>query len=323
MDTNRPAGAVEVNNKLSLAERIDRKSALFDPCGLALVALFLANICLAMGPWLVRVAGEANGIGPLSAAFWRLTLAIPLLLVISRTFEPSDTRPPIRRLIVIAAVGVIFAADLASWHLGIVRTKLANASLFGNSTSLLFPIYGFIIARAAPSRLQVGALAFGLAGALIMLGRSYELSPDNFIGDALCLLAGALYTIYLIAIDRARTQVGAWTILSYSTIGGAPALLLFALIAGERIWPDNWTSLIALALVAQVIGQALMIYALGKFKPVVIGVALLVQPIVGSIIGLVGYGELLGVVDVVGALCIAGAMILVLYGRTNKADLFD
>lgn len=212
----------------------------------------------------------------------------------------------------IAAVGLIFAADLASWHLGIVRTRLANAALFGNSTSLIFPIYGFILARAMPSRLQFTALLLGILGAVIMLGRSYELSADNLVGDALCLLAGGLYTLYLIAIDRMRMGSGPWTILTFSTIGGAPALLLFAWLGGEQLWPGNWAAPIALALLSQVIGQALLIYSLSHFKPIVIGIALLVQPVVGAVIGWIGYSEALLPIDLVGALCIGLAMILVL-----------
>lgn len=279
---------------------------------LAVAALLVGNICLAIGPWLVRAVGQTDGIGPLGAGFWRLALAIPALLVLMRSARPREPAITPLQMLGIAAVGVIFAADLASWHLGIVRTKLANAALFGNSTSLIFPVYGFIVARMAPSRAQLIALLLGFTGAVIMLGRSYEVSAENLVGDALCLLAGGLYTLYLIAIDRMRARSGPWTILTFSTIGGAPALLLFAAIAGEELWPQNWTTLFALALIAQVIGQALLIYTLGQFKPIVIGIALLVQPVVGGLIGWIGYREALGPIDLIGAACIAVAMILVL-----------
>ena len=46
--------------------------------------------------------------------------------------------------------GLFFAADLAAWHEGILSTKLANATLFGNFASFLFAIYGFILLRRLP-----------------------------------------------------------------------------------------------------------------------------------------------------------------------------
>ena len=46
---------------------------------LAFLALILANIMLSLGPVLVRLAD----VGPVAAAFWRLTLALPVLLLLA------------------------------------------------------------------------------------------------------------------------------------------------------------------------------------------------------------------------------------------------
>ena len=46
---------------------------------LAFPALIFANLFLAAGPWLVRLAQDQGQIGPVSAGFWRLALAVPLL----------------------------------------------------------------------------------------------------------------------------------------------------------------------------------------------------------------------------------------------------
>src|SRR3712207_7706205 len=81
------------------------------------------------------------------------------------------------------ALPVFFAADLAAWHYSIGLTKLANASLFGNTSSLLFPVYGFIVARMLPKGLQALAFALALVGAALLLGSSYELSARHLRGD--------------------------------------------------------------------------------------------------------------------------------------------
>ena len=46
---------------------------------LALLFVAVANVALAFGPWFVRVADT----GPVASAFWRITLAAPLMLVMS------------------------------------------------------------------------------------------------------------------------------------------------------------------------------------------------------------------------------------------------
>jgi drug/metabolite transporter (DMT)-like permease len=80
---------------------------------------------------------------------------------------------------------------------------------------------------------------------------------------------------------------------------------------GEPIWPRDWGAVIGLALASQVLGQGAMIYALGKLSPLIVGLALLIQPVVGGTIGWVAYGETLAWPDLVGAAMVAVALVLV------------
>jgi drug/metabolite transporter (DMT)-like permease len=272
-----------------------------------LPALILGNLCLAFGPWFVRMAD----VGPVSAAFWRISLAVPFLFLIARAVGDPPRKLTKPMLMIFAFSGALFAADLACWHIGILQTKLANSNLLGNSTSFLLPLYAFVVAREWPTRMQ--SLALGLAGigAALLLGRSFELSPQNFAGDLLCLLAGVFYTGYLILMGRARVGMGQWPVLAWSTIMSALPLLVFALAVGERLIPTNWTPLIALAFLSQIAGQGLMIYAIGRIAPLIFGITLLLQPVVAATIGWIVYDERLGLADWIGAALIGLALILV------------
>ncbi|NJC34908.1 drug/metabolite transporter (DMT)-like permease [Sphingomonas jejuensis] len=221
----------------------------------------------------------------------------------------------------LALGGIFFAADLAAWHLGIEQTKLANATLFGNAASFLFPIYGFLAARMLPSRSQAAALALAAAGAVLLLGQSYELSPQNLVGDLLSLLAGIFYTVYLVAIDTARRRLDPWRVLAFTTVAGLAPMLLFAHLLGEAIWPRAWWSLAGLAVVSQLLGQGFLVYAMGHVRPVVVGVAFLLQPIMSAVIGWVVYAEAMGAADLVGASAIAAAIVLVRRGSAEGGSL--
>ena len=80
-----------------------------------------------------------------------------------------------------------------------------------------------------------------------MMGGSYDLSIGNLKGDLLCLLAGILYTAYLLVVQRARGRLESWSILAVSSAVSAPLLLAFALMLGERVMPGHWTPLVILA----------------------------------------------------------------------------
>ncbi len=277
------------------------------PLRFGLTALLIGNLCLAFGPVFVRMADT----GPVASAFWRIALAIVPLFVIARMVgEPAKALP--KSMIALFAIsGLLFAADLAAWHLGIFETKLANANLLGNSTSFLLPLYTFAAARVWPTRMQGTALALAATGALLLMGRSYELSPQNLVGDLLCVLAGAFYTGYLILMARARDTMPQWAVLAWSTVMSALPLLITALLLGERVLPSDWAPLIALAFFSQILGQGLMIYAIGRVAPLLFGLTLLIQPMISASFGWIIYGERLGTLDWIGAGLIALALILV------------
>ena len=281
---------------------------------LAFAALLAGNVALAFGPWLVRLADT----GPIAAGFWRLALAVPFLLLLARaTGQGWGPGLPASLIGGVALGGWFFAADLGAWHLGIHLTKLANATLFANLSSFAFAAYGFWLARRLPSRAQAAALALAAAGVALLMGGSYELSPRYLRGDLLCLAAGVLYTGYLVAIDRARGRVAPLPLLALASLAAAPPLLGAALLAGEAVIPRDWTPLLLLAIGSQVVGQGLLVFAMGHLSPSVVGLGLLTQPATAALIGWLVYGERMTPLDGVGALAIAAALVLIRREQTS------
>jgi drug/metabolite transporter (DMT)-like permease len=92
---------------------------------------------------------------------------------------------------------------------------------------------------------------------------------------------------------------------------GAAMLLPFSLLIGEKVIPDNWAFVIVLAISSQVIGQGLLVYAIGGLSPLVVGLTLLTQPAISASVGWAVYGETLQPFDWVGAIAIAAALVLV------------
>ena len=246
------------------------------PHPLAFPALLVGNVALAFGPWLVRLADT----GAVATGLWRLVLAVPFLFLVARTVGQPLHKPSRALVVIIAVAALFYALDLAAWNAGIRMTKLGNATLFGNSGSFVFAIYGLWLAQRAPSSRQAVALLLAAGGSGLLMSGSYELSPRNFAGDLLTLVAGLLYGGYLIFIERARTQLQPMP------------LLIFAISS-------------------QVIGQGLLVYSIGTLPPLVVGLALLTQPAVAATVGWLAYGEGLSMTDLAGAVAIAAALVLV------------
>ena len=269
-------------------------------------ALLGGNAALALGPLWVRLADT----GPVSAGFWRLALAIPFFVLLARINRQPLTGMSRGVLLAVLAGGVFFALDLSSWHLGIELTRLGNATLFGNSGSILIAAWGLIALRRAPRMPEWLAFAAAIAGSAILLGRSLEIDRTTLIGDLLCLLAGFLYTFYILLAQRGRAVLGGWALLFWSSLIGLPVMAGFALALGEPFWPTDWTPVIALAFTSQLIGQGLLVYALRHFPPLVIGLALLTQPTIAVVVGWLWFGEVLALPDLIGMALVAAGLVL-------------
>lgn len=278
-------------------------------------ALVAGNLALALGPWTVRLADT----GPVAAGFWRLALALPLLALMARANRQRLVGGFSRAVwLAVAGAGVFFAFDLAAWHAGIQQTRLGNASLFGNSGSIIVMAWGLISLRRLPRPGEVLAFVSAIAGAAILMGRSLEIDTATLRGDLLCLLAGFFYAVYILLLGSARARLGGWSLLFWSSVIGAPLLLFLALLLGEQVWPQSWWPLLALALGSQVIGQGLLIYSLRHFSALVIGLMLLTQPAVSVLIGWLAFDETLGLLDGLGMALVAASLVIVRAGDRGQ-----
>lgn len=264
-------------------------------------ALMAGNMALAVGPWFVRHADS----GPVSAGFWRLLLAVPILFALALANREKVIGYTRLTWLAMAGAGVFFGLDIASWHIGIGMTRMANATLFGNSGSLVVIAVGLLALHRAPRAGEWLAFVLAIGGSAILLGRSLELGRTTLVGDLFCITAGLLYAGYILLLQKPRAQLGSWGLVAWSSVAGAPVMLVTALLMGEPVWPGIWWPLLALALLGQVTGQGLLIYAMRHFTPLVFGLALLTQPAISVALGWLAFGETLVPVDFLGMAMVA------------------
>jgi drug/metabolite transporter (DMT)-like permease len=274
-------------------------------------ALAGGNVALALGPWLVRLSDA----GPVATGFWRLVLALPALALLAMMNCQKLTGLQRRTGLAVAGAGVFFALDLASWHIGIHQTRLGNATLFGNSGSLIVMAWAIVALRRAPHRGEWLALGAAVAGAAVLFGRSLEMSAATLAGDLLCLLAGFFYAFYILLLQSERRHFGNWSLLALSSLFGAPVLLGIALFLGEPVLPGHWGPLVLLAFSSQIVGQGLLVYALRHFPPLIIGLMLLTQPSIAVLAGWFAFGETLTAWDAAGMILVAAALVLARTGQ--------
>ena len=246
----------------------------------ALTALILGAVGIGWAPIFVRFAG-ADGVGPSAAAFWRLTLSIPIAWL----WAARDPRVGSwKERLQLCLPGLFFAGDLAIWHWSIHWTSVANATLLANFQPVLVTLGGWLIFGRRFKRLFLVGMVLALVGAVLLVGAS---SGGQLKGDLLGLLTAVFYASYFLSVGWLRERFPTSTILAYTVTAAAIILAPIALASGEPLAGYSlagWLDVIGLAVVSQIIGQGLVIYALAHLPAHFSAVTLLLQPAIAALL---------------------------------------
>jgi drug/metabolite transporter (DMT)-like permease len=300
-----------------MREPIDRPSER-RVAALAVIALLTGAACIGTSALWVKVS-EA---GPVSTAFWRVFLALPLLWVwaLAERNRPSLAGSAADRRLMIWA-GLFFAGDLAVWHWSIVLTSVANSTLLANLAPIFVTLAAWVLFHRTPSGRFLAGLATALAGMAVLIGGDFRLGGKEVLGDALGVVTAMFYAGYQLVVTRLRASVSTASIMAWSGVITAAALLPLALASGERFFPltdGGWGKLIGLALVSQVVGQSLIAYAMAHLPATFSSVGLLFQPVTAALFAWILLGETLGWIEISGAVVVLIGIRLVHQAETAR-----
>lgn len=273
---------------------------------IALAALIAGAIGIAFSPIFVRL----SEVGPTATAFWRVAIAVPALWVWMSMRPPGSSpgraRKPqgLRDAVRLCTAGLFFAGDLVAWHWSIAFTSVANSTLLANFAPIFVTLACWLLFKETFSRTFVLGLALAILGAVVLMGQSVNLGMNHLFGDGLGMLTAVFYAGYILSVGRLRAEFSTATIMTWSSLTTAVAVLPAVLVSGESLIPGSaygWGILLGLALFSHVGGQSLIAYALAHLPPAFSSVSLLVQPAAAAVIAWVLLGEPLGPWQAAGA----------------------
>jgi len=292
----------------------------------AFAAVFVGATAIGFAPLFVRLSKE---VGPSMTAAYRVLLALPLLWIWwrmeQRGAKPSPQPASARDFGGLAVAGLLFVADLALWHWSLHLTTVTNSTLLTNLAPVVVTVaaWMFLHERLTPTFLVGMMLA--LAGAVMLVGRSFQIERQHLWGDALSVFTALFYAGYLLSVKLLRRRYSVATIMSWSGLVSGPGFAVVGWLSGEKMVPvsgHGWLVLALLALVCHVAGQCLIGYGLGHLPASFSAVSLLWQPVVAAALAWAVLNEGLGLLQVAGGVVILLG-IATASGTLNRAGTTD
>lgn len=239
-----------------------------------LAALGVIGIA-ASGPLMAATSAPA-----LTMSFWRTALGGAALGGAAGLRKRGELRALKRADL----AGIGFAALMLAAHFGFWVSSLKLTSV-ASSTSLVCLQMAWVAlfsrlrgVRVAPGVLAGIAVAF--AGVAVISGFDFSLSPRAVLGDLLALLGGAFAALYTMAGARARRNLSTTTYAALCYGGCALVLLAACLLSGQQLTgfaPQVWLLILAVALLAQILGHTVFNHLLAVMSPIVVSLIILLE----------------------------------------------
>ncbi len=269
---------------------------------------------------------------PSTGAFFRMLYALPALAILAYLTRSDDQRSSRTRWMAFGA-GLILAPDMLSYHSSMIFIGVGIATLLGNSQVIIVTLVSWRLFGERPNPAILMSLPIVLVGLVLISGisDSEPFGVDPIKGVIFGIAAAFFYSSFLILFRYSNRELAPATNVQLdATAGAALGLLILGLLPLQSAsidpielqpsWPGHaW--LVVLAIVCQVGGWTAIAYALPRLPAAHTSFAILLQPVLTLIWGVVLFDEDPSTNQSIGILMVLISIITVtVYGSASSSS---
>jgi drug/metabolite transporter (DMT)-like permease len=281
-----------------------------------------------------------DDVPPILKASWRLQVTALILLppflyqlIAFRRDSPDQFPRLCERRVILAVVGsaICLWIHFASWVWSLDHTSLTHSLLFVTAHPLVIVSGLYLMGRSINRKQATGAIVGFLGAAITLLGVTTE-GDVTLIGDAAAFIGAIAIVGYLVAGRYLRGWMPLFIYAFPVTLIAAVLLALSSMVVEGSTLSAlttttsllGWSDLVYLPAIAYLafgpglIGHTGINAVLRYFPPIIISVAVLFEPLVGSLIGwLLGTAVAPGLFTLLGGPFLVAGVILVTLGLSE------
>ena len=286
------------------------------PSGIVVgLVLLLGVLAASTAALFIRLAYEVEGSGSIGLglvlAAVRLSVASLVLLPAWWGLRKAPRGAGARGYAVLA--GIFLGLHLALWIISLAYTSIVASATIVTTNPIWVALFLWLWRGERPSRLTAAGIVVAISGGtLIAVGDAGGSSAGTrpLLGDLLALGGALTVSLYLILGREAQHRgLGLGQYVATAYVVGALTLLPAPLLLGSGYsgWPaEVYLYGILLAFIPQLVGHSSFNWAVRWVSPTLVTLVILAEPVGGSILGYLVFGE------VPGALVLAGATVLLI-----------
>ena len=270
-----------------------------------LADLGLVYCAVVWGSTFVMVKGALDSVGP--AAMVGIRFLISALLLLPWVLRRPDKTALLKESFMLS---LLLSVLYLSQTTGLLYTTASNSGFITGLFILFIPVFMFLLRGEKPSRFQGVSAGLAVLGMWFLTG---GLSGFNR-GDALTLIAAAVYSAHLIFTDK-YVKAGADTLMLVFHQFWMISLISFAAaaVSGSPLWvSDNkaWGSILFLAAFPTLSAYYIQMLAQKESDPFKVGIIFTLEPVFAAVFAWTLGGERFSAVKAAGGFLIVSGMVV-------------
>ncbi|MBW4631170.1 MAG: DMT family transporter [Iphinoe sp. HA4291-MV1] len=296
----------------------------------AMIATFVAMWICGIVPILIR--WSENEISPNATMFNRCWIAAVIFLLWQELSflrqrwlgEQLLIKQSLdnKQILLLLATGIFLCTTQLLWAWSLTQTSVANSALIHSLTPFFTALGGYLLFNQRFGYKFLIGLVIATVGTIVLGFDDLQVASLKLQGDLLAFLSALFWSIYLLAVEKLRTQLTVTTILNWNCRIVSVLLALVLFTVHEEWFPHTWKgwlSVITLALTL-IFGEGLLAYSLKHLSSSFVAVINLLDPVVTAFLAWVIFAEALSWLNLIAFAIIILGIYLAL---TNEKKIED
>ena len=247
-------------------------------------------------------------------AAWRLLWTVILLTpaVFGKAAVRREMRAVSPKLAILSCLsGVFLAAHFALWFESLQHTTVASSTTIVCTEVIWVALGYWLFLKGKISLKAAAAIAVTLLGSVI-IAWSDSGSDAHLAGDLLALAGAVAVAVYTLLgrIVREKVSTTVYTYLVYAAC--ALVLVLTCLVQDQKLLGYGVSPVLVgllLAVFSTLLGHSIFSWCLKYFSPAFVSASKLCEPVVAAILAAILFGELPGMLMLLGGALILGGVL--------------
>jgi drug/metabolite transporter (DMT)-like permease len=218
---------------------------------------------------------------------------------------------------------VVFAVHIAAFFESLNHVSIASCLVLTDTAVFFVALFMMVFFKEAVSRKGWAIIALTFGGC-VLITVSDMTGENGLLGDMLALLSSVLFAVYAMVGRRVRSRVS--TLVYTSILYSSAAVTSFTIIAVSDLpsmacGPNDLLLGLGLAVCCTIFGHTVYNWGLRFEKAAFVAITTLLEPVFGTFLGFLIFGEVPGILVVMGsAVVLLGVYLFSLDTSPERAD---